>query len=202
VGRFTLPLAEHFVTSCGVDRSDIALQTANGNSKNSPRPVIWIRSEIEATNFVASLFDFALISMVLEHVKSRAAVISELSRIVSSEGKVLIRTMLPADVRDTSWYRFFPEAEAIELARTPTVEELSTLALQNGFRVTDAKSFRDSNDSANSEEFLARIRDRSYESLGRISDAAFSGGMARLEASISGQTTAEIRCASLVVLER
>src|SRR5688500_1406877 len=77
--------------------------------------------------------DAALLSYVLHHVRDRAACARELSRVLRPGGTLIVRTALRESLPDVPFFRWFPEALAIDEARMPTRAQVA--AMFDGFEL-------------------------------------------------------------------
>jgi ubiquinone/menaquinone biosynthesis C-methylase UbiE len=123
----------------------------------------------------------AWLSTVLHHFEDLAGALTELRRVLGSNGPVLVRQAFPGRVDDVLWTRYFPEAERIAerrwLGLEPTMDAFEVAGFRREVlaRVTQvvAGSLR---------EYADRVRTRADSSLALLDDSVFESGMAALDA--------------------
>ena len=77
--------------------------------------------------------DFALLSMVIHHVRDLDGCARELRRVIRRDGLVFIRNTFSGRLDGIRHYEFFPSARAIDEARLPRVERVREAFEARGF---------------------------------------------------------------------
>jgi SAM-dependent methyltransferase len=128
----------------------------------------------------------AWLSTVIHHIPDLEACASELRRVITTDGAVLIRNAFGDRLEEIQWLDFFPSAKEIAAKRWPTVDATAQAFGTAGFEVERlegvpeviASDFRDYRD---------RIRVRANSTLNLVDDEAFDAGLARMEQFASRQ---------------
>ena len=119
-------------------------------------------------------------SHLLHHIDSPIEVIRQSKRVVKASGAILIRYGAIEQIRDDAEHRFFPEAFAIDEARTPTVkmveEWLRAASLTN---IISEEVIQQTYDTGMARLNAVKLRDTSV--LNIISQEAFKKGVNDLE---------------------
>ena len=119
-GRFALPMAERLgCRVTGADASEAMLGKARG--KDTQGLVRWDCQHAQRLTYPDGSFDVVFMSHLLHHVDSPPRVLRECHRVLAVPGTVLVRYGAMEQIRADPEHTFFPEALAIDEARTPTV---------------------------------------------------------------------------------
>jgi hypothetical protein len=140
--------------------------------------------------------------MLLEHIPSIEALFEAVARTTVPGGIFAVRTMLPDDIKNTTWYRYLPQAMELELARTPRSERVIEVAEESGLTLWSLSSYTDSVDHDVSVLLPQRIRDRAFQILWRIEPAQVLDAASRIECDLEKQSWVERMSASLFVFRR
>lgn len=164
VGRFTLPMSQYFCETYGVDADKSMLKIAQEKSGE----IKWIKADVRSIPLSNNTVDVTLASMLIEHLDTLNAFFSELHRIIKPNGVFLLRTMLPEDIENTTWYSFSQEAKQLELSRTRSYDEICKKLSESGFDIVKS-SCRLNVTEKTSGNIVARLKSKSYEILHRLS---------------------------------
>jgi ubiquinone/menaquinone biosynthesis C-methylase UbiE len=179
VARFTGPLARAGggrVT--GVDLSWEMLRQAPRDHPTAIAPLV--QADACFLPFADGAFDCVFMSHVLHHVSNRETCLLEVARCLRPGGRFLNRAMRISLLRLVLAYRFFPEAEAMDVRRTPSEGDLDQLLCGAGLRPLHWINVR--HKWVNSaEEYLQKIRNKSMSSLHLITEVEFQAGLRRAE---------------------
>lgn len=197
VGRFTATLARNALTSVGVDKDPEMIAIAR---HQNPRSIHWLCASADSIPMRSSSVNIALASMLLEHVRNKEAVLCELGRLLAPNGTLLLRTMLPIDIEQTTWYDFLPLAATLELRRTLSLSAIRNLATAADLRVFSCESFRDKISPRVAGLLPARIRARSYDILRDLDDQSIEAACHRITLRISAGAFDEYMSSSLLVI--
>ncbi|MBI5069151.1 MAG: class I SAM-dependent methyltransferase [Deltaproteobacteria bacterium] len=105
---------------------------------------------------------------------------AEAHRVLRPGGTVVTVTDSPEDIRTRSLTRYFPETEAQERARYPSIEAIEAAMRGAGFKVAGATHTAHCSPMTGAR--LERFRQKAYSSLRLIPEDRFRAGLARLEA--------------------
>ena len=159
----------------GVDRSAEMLDVAR---RKNPRAVLKLAGA-ERLPFKDGWFDRALFVLSV-HLVDRPLAFAEARRVLASEGKVAVVTFSPEHFAGFYLNRLFPSILAIDLARFPTPEELTTELGGAGFAAPHFSEYR--RDVVQSrDEVLERIRARHISTLELLPEDEYRAGLERAE---------------------
>ena len=175
-GRFSAALAETF------DADVYAVEPSAGmrdQAQNKPHDLVHILAgKAEAIPLPDASCDLAWLSNVVHHFDDLARAASELRRVITYGGTVLIRGAF-GGVPVPSLYRFFPGAQRI-VDSMPTMPEVIDAFQAAGFASFHNEKVEQllAHDLA---EMVPRIRTRADTTLELISDEEFEKGLKDLE---------------------
>ena len=112
--------------------------------------------------------------------------IGRLAACMRPGGRVLIRTSTHAQLRNRHWYRFFPSALQVDLARHPTKDALLNGLAEAGFERISAVAIDESR-SVSTQLLLTMMRMRAFSTLHQLSRADLDNGLQLLHSSLNGQ---------------
>ncbi len=186
VGRFSVPLAERFgATVVGVEPSAKMRQQAQANGAH-PR-VRYIAGTAERIPTASGAFDAALLSMVVHHFQSLPDACGELSRVVRAGGLVFVRNSFKGRLDPFRFYDFFPWARAIDEARLPAMDALTSACRGAGLNcIAHETVLQEDDDSLRSH--CERIKLRALSSLALISDEESDQGVEAMELAAEAET--------------
>lgn len=199
VGRVTCPLSHYVSETFGVDRDAEMLRIAE---QRCPGPIRWVQALAEATPLPDESVDVSLASMLIEHVAKKAELFSEIGRIMRRGGTFILRTMLPDDVEQSTWYKYIPKAADLERARTIGLEEIEGLAKRANLVITAKQSFRDRVAEVDAARLPRRIRDASYEILRQMDGVEIEQACLLIEREMECGAIIEYNSSSMVLLKR
>ena len=161
----------------GIDPSEQMLAHARARSTAVAFQSGWA----EALDFSPDTFDLVFSVDVIHHVVDRPASFQEAYRVLRSGGRLctvtdsedIIRRRQPLSV-------YFPESVAVELARYPTIADLSESIRQAGFTSLGEQIV----EYAFTTTDIQAYRDKAFSSLHLISETAFQAGLRRMEADL------------------
>ncbi len=201
-GRFAPMLAELFgARIIGVDPSLNMLEVAV--RQRLVGMIGYVAGSAEAIPVRYESCDLAWLSHVFHHVLERAACVSELRRVVRSEGRVLVRGTF-ADRLDgfPTLFRFFPGARRI-CEDLPTIGETSAVFRGEKFTLEAHRRIQQRT-CASLREFAARASKRADTSLALLSDDEFDSGLAALQeaAAQEAEVSPIVETVDLLVFQR
>ena len=174
-GRFSIPMATKLrFRVTGADSSKEMLDKAM--EKDTGRLVKWDLENAQHLTYPDESLDIVFMSHLLHHVDDADKVLSECQRILTTPGVAIIRYGAIEHIRDDVVHTFFPEALAIDEARTPTIVTVEQWLAETGFQdiVSEEviqKTFETSEEHLN----IAKLRGTSV--LTMISPEAFEKGI-------------------------
>jgi ubiquinone/menaquinone biosynthesis C-methylase UbiE len=161
----------------GIDPSKEMLHQAT----LQPRFLSLKTGQAERLDFADRSFDLVFSVDVIHHVHDRVAFYKEAWRILAPGGKA-------CTITDSEWIirnrvplsRYFPETVPAELARYPSIPDLTALMEQAGFIGILEEQVEFPYDLTDAAPF----REKAFSSLHLLSPEAFEAGLARLEADL------------------
>ncbi len=131
-GRFAIPMARQLgFKVAGADQSDDMLTKAA--AKEHAELVKWEKQNCESLTYADRGFQVVFMSHLLHHVDDPMVVVRECQRVLRNGGAILIRYGAIEQIRDDVEHRFFPEAIAIDDARTPSRNKVKSWLKEAGF---------------------------------------------------------------------
>jgi SAM-dependent methyltransferase len=159
----------------GVDPSPEMLEVARRRGSGAGFKL----GSAEALPFKDRWFERAVLRLVV-HLVDRPRAFIELHRVLAEGGKLAVATFDPAYF-GVFWFRdYFPSMEAIDRARFPTQEELSTELAAAGFGPPRFVSLSQRG-ALSRDQALRRIRGRHIATFDLIGDEEYEAGLARAE---------------------
>jgi ubiquinone/menaquinone biosynthesis C-methylase UbiE len=177
-GRFALPMARQLgFCVTGADACEEML--AKAREKDATGLVAWDRQEAEQLTYSDSSFDIVFTSHLLHHLDSPSKAIRECERVLKTPGMILVRYGDIEQIRGDVVHTLFPEALAIDKARTPTVKLVETQLREAGFTgITSEEVVQQSYQTGT--ERLNAIELKNTSILTLISQEAYEAGIQAL----------------------
>jgi SAM-dependent methyltransferase len=180
-GRFSTFFARLFeVQVIGIEPSRGMLLIANSGAKLSN--LAYVSGAAERIPLRGQSCGLVWLSQVWHHIRDHQACASELHRIVSPGGHVLVRGAF-GDQLDgfPTLFRYWPATRDI-CGQLPTIQQTLPIFEANGFAFAEHRRVRQTT-CASLGEFAKRTRLRADTALALISDAEFQEGQAAIERS-------------------
>ncbi len=178
-GRWTNALA--YRTGCeavGLDRSLGMLDKAR--AKDTEGRVRWVLGDVQNPGLAPEIFDCALMSLMLHHLRGHAGIFRTVWRMLRPGGVFLIRQGTLEQILNDPMHQFFPETIEVDLARTPMRAEIVRWLNEAGFARVDVELVKQRPFTC-AEEALQEFRLRVMSALRMISDDAYYAGLRRVE---------------------
>jgi ubiquinone/menaquinone biosynthesis C-methylase UbiE len=172
-GRFTGWLAELLQAPVvGVDPSRRML--AEGEASGGG-PTRFLAASAEALPLADRSVDLVFASMVYHHLRPQAA-LPEARRVLRGDGHLMIRNPTRESLSTFTYFRFFPEALAVDEARMPSRRGLIEACAAAGFALRDHEVVRQPF-AADHADYYRKISLRGLSGLVMISDEEFARGL-------------------------
>jgi ubiquinone/menaquinone biosynthesis C-methylase UbiE len=165
----------------GVDRSLGMLWQAWRKAAD----IVWVQADGAALPWQAQRFDFITCQYAFHHVQDKGGMLKEVFRVVCPGGRFVLSNICPQEMADWLYYRYFPEARALNLDDFWLPETVQEVMQTIGFvAVTvERQHLRYQQDLR---EWLDTVRRRdTCSQLLTISDAAYEAGVQRLERELA-----------------
>jgi SAM-dependent methyltransferase len=171
-GRFLAQLAE-VAKAWGVDRSPEMLEVARSRVGGAGLKL----GSAEELPFKDGWFERATMWLVA-HLVDRPRAFAEAARVLEPDGHFAVATFDPSYFEEFWLNELFPSMEAVDRARFPTADELTTeLAIFAEVRLTRLSQ----TGSLTREHALERIRGKHISTFDLISEEEYEAGLARAE---------------------
>lgn len=172
-GRFLATLA----AACGPGSMIVGFEPSRSMLRRA-RGVL-VNAAAEALPVRDASVDALLLSMVAHHLDlGRSAM--QFARALRPGGHVLVRSSFAGRLDDVPFYRFFPEARALDERRLPRLDDVVDAFAVAGLVQVDVSAVEQRIDDT-WQAYARRIATRSLSVLDRIDDHAFAAGVSALE---------------------
>lgn len=162
-GRFTFPLHEFFnAVVYGIDPSNRML--SKSKTKNKTKKIHFKKGQGERIPQKNHSIDLVFMAMVFHHLKNKQKTITEIKRILKSEGYIAIHQATKTDIRKMKLFSFFPKAKKIELERVPTNKTITNLFQKNDFHLIKVQKIKQKSDTTHA-KYFKKIKIRGLSSL-------------------------------------
>lgn len=179
-GRFSLPLATKFNARVyGIDPSKQMLSTARNRDKTI-KQVKYLLGCGEHIPLAGNAISMVFMSMVYHHLEDVDETISEIRRVLSNNGYLVLRNTTQEDINQIEFLNFFPKAKQIDLQRMPTEDEIIAKFKANGFNVI-SYHILEQVFAQDYQEYYEKISRRGLSALALISDKDFISGLKALK---------------------
>lgn len=196
LGRFTYRLAPKVGAAYGFDANKSMIERASAKDSNITwRNCDFLCSELPPATVV-------LLSMVLEHLRSPEEGIKAAASSLAPAGRLVIRTMLPQDIEETTWYKYHLEAKKLEMERTPDQNTLEDWSKTEGLELISSSRYRDIVATDIARELPERITMRSFEILSRVDDVSLRAAAEQAASNIAQEDHREFMASTILVFGR
>jgi ubiquinone/menaquinone biosynthesis C-methylase UbiE len=113
----------------GVDKSLGMLRQASPKAPG----IAWVKADGSALPFEVDSFDFVTCQFAFHHLRDKAGMLREAFRVLRPEGRLVLRNMCPQECADWLYYKYFPEARALDLEDFWPLETISAVMEASGF---------------------------------------------------------------------
>jgi ubiquinone/menaquinone biosynthesis C-methylase UbiE len=180
----------------GLDRSIGMLRQAQLKMPD----IAWVQADGAILPFQPESFDFITCQFGFHHVPDKAGMLRAVFRVLRQGGRFVMRNLCPQEHPDWLYYKYFPEAQALDLADFWPHETIVATMGGTGFTavMVEFEHLRFDQDLA---VWLAMVRRRELNSqLMAISDAAYEAGICRLEKEVQERNVPHLRADHLCLL--
>lgn len=183
-GRFTATLAAAFgCPVVGVEPSEAMLAVARSEAVPG---VEWKQGSAEEIPLEDQSVGLVFMSQVFHHLRQPQQALSEVHRVLTPEGFLIIRNGTEENNEETEWLRCFPEALALDSQRMLTRRALEETVCRQPFDLLTRQTFRQLF-APSYQEYYRKVGQRGLSSLIAISDTAFGLGMERFREWVDHQ---------------
>jgi ubiquinone/menaquinone biosynthesis C-methylase UbiE len=165
----------------GLDRSSGML----GQARLKAPDIAWVQADGAALPFAARSFDFVCCQFAFHHFRDKANLLRHAFRALRPGGRFVMRNLCPQESGDWLYYRYFPQAQLVDLQDFWPVDAVLAVMEAAAF-VAVAAEYEHIRFAQNLQAWLATVRRReTCSQLQAISDAAYRAGVERLESDIA-----------------
>lgn len=136
-GNYAIALAERGLNITGVDPSEKMLTEARGKSAG----VTWVSGSADAIPFSDGSFSGAIGTLTIHHWKKLDACFAELFRVLVRDGRLVLFTSTPEQMRGYWLNNYFPHMLERSMQVMPTLREVSDALLASGFHVRTTERY-------------------------------------------------------------
>lgn len=182
-GRFTPALAEAFGGPVyGVEPADGMRRAAEVGARHDR--VNYLSGRAEAIPRPDASADFVLMFLSYHHVADKPAAAREILRVLTRDGRLILRSTFKDRIPDHWWRSYFPRSWEVERIMFPTVAETCQLFEAAGFRTLAAVQMevpfeRDLPGA------VAQLKLRAVSVFEHLTDAELDEGFARIDADFA-----------------
>jgi ubiquinone/menaquinone biosynthesis C-methylase UbiE len=145
----------------------------------------WIQANSQQPPFAAASFDYISNQFSFHHVLDKRSMFQSIYRLLRPGGRAVVTNILPHEMADWLYYRYFPKALAADLQDFPPLEMLVDLTTEAGFSrvVIDLDHYVTTEDLR---QFAEGTQQRHHCSqLLVISKADYEAGLAQLKSDLA-----------------
>jgi ubiquinone/menaquinone biosynthesis C-methylase UbiE len=178
----------------GVDHSLGMLRLA----RHKVPAIGWVRADAASVPLAGSSFDYISCQFAFHHFPDKSGMLAEAFRLLRPGGRLVLHKLCPEECPDWLYYRYFPEAWAIDQRHFWPTDKIHSTMDAVGFApiVVEREHVRRDRNLA---EWIEIVRERgTCSQLLTISDASYAAGIEWLERDIADPevppTIADHRC--------
>jgi ubiquinone/menaquinone biosynthesis C-methylase UbiE len=198
-GNYTISLANAGFIFYGVDPSKEMLTKARSVNNN----ITWLLGTAENIPAPNNSFDGAIATLTIHHWANLAEAFNELSRVLKANGKLVIFTSTPDQMKEYWLNHYFPQMMAHSINQMPALETISEALGNNGFAISRIAAYFIQDNLKDCFLYVGKNKPELYFSEtirnGISSFAALANpleiqrGLARLASNISDGTFSKIK---------
>ena len=178
-GRFSVPLARKFDARVyGIDPSKKMLSIAQKRDKTKTQ-VEYLLGRGEQIPLNDSEISMVFMSMVYHHLEDVDKTISEIRRVLSTNGYLVLRNTTQENIRQIEFLNFFPAAKQIDLQRMPSEDGIITKFKDKSFNLVSCRILNQVF-AKDYQEYYEKISKRGLSALALIPDKDFETGLRKL----------------------
>ncbi|GAA4272987.1 class I SAM-dependent methyltransferase [Aquimarina gracilis] len=136
-GNYTSKFAEKGFQCIGVDPSEEMLNKAKSQNKK----VTWKIGKAENIDLPTESIDGVIASLTLHHWQDLTRGFSELNRVLKPNGKVIIFTATPAQMKGYWLNHYFPKMLIDSMIQMPSYEFIEACLTSNNLKIDNAENY-------------------------------------------------------------
>ncbi len=130
-GNYTSAFAEKGYNFIGIDPSEKMLNVAKAKNKN----VIWKFGKAEQIDLPNDSIDGCIASLTLHHWYNLDQGFSELKRVLKKEGKIIVLTATPNQMKGYWLTHYFPKMLADSIKQMPSFKQITSCLQKNNLEL-------------------------------------------------------------------
>lgn len=198
-GNYTIALASRGLNFTGVDPSEQMLASARQRSSE----ITWLRGNAESIPVDNGRFDGMIATLTIHHWKNLNKAFTEISRVLKENGKLVLFTSTPGQMRGYWLNHYFPKMLETSIAQMPDMARIKEAIRHTGLVMEGTQKYHvrpdlqdgflyvGKNDPAMYFDEQIRNGISSFSSLANQQEV--TQGLSELRKDIDGQTFDSIR---------
>lgn len=137
-GNYTHELAKLKGTWKAFDQSELMIEKAKQKNSN----IEWSVFDVVKTHYKAASFDSVLCTLAIHHFPNLTTAFKEISRVLLPQGKFVIFTSTPEQMRTYWLNHYFPTMLEYSIKQMPSVDTIETALQDANLRLLEIKPFK------------------------------------------------------------
>jgi ubiquinone/menaquinone biosynthesis C-methylase UbiE len=180
-GRFSMGLADVYDTHVvGVDRSAKML----AQIRSQHRHVSFCVADAQVLPFRRGSLGMLFLSNVVHHLTDLVQAADGFAHVLQLGGFLVVRNYVREQLQRVPYLEFFPEAYAASIEMLSSTSDIEGAFGRAGFVVVSHRTIEQPV-AHSPNDYLEKVRSRTYSDLAAIADDAFEAGIARMTAAVS-----------------
>ncbi|WP_373492676.1 class I SAM-dependent methyltransferase [Aquiflexum sp.] len=136
-GNYTCALADKGFKFIGVEPSEKMLNEAKMRNQN----VTWLKGTAEQIPAGNKVFEGIIATLTIHHWTDIKQALSELNRVLSDTGRIVIFTSTPEQMQGYWLNYYFPKMMQSSIIQMPSIKKLSQILKKTGFRIVETEKY-------------------------------------------------------------
>lgn len=197
-GRFSILLRKAFpATIIGIEPSISMRERAQ--EENAHPDIQYVAGSAGVIPVEDGKGELAWLSMMIHHVTSMNDCAAELYRALGVGARVILRNTFSGRLNKIPMYKYFPEAQALDEKRLPSIDQVRTNFEGAKFKFIGHEEIIQVIDNSLADH-LMRLRTRGCSSLSLISINEFERGLVRIEDAVRDEKKSQPVMESIDIL--
>ncbi len=193
-GNYTIALADKGLSFTGVEPSEKMLREA----KACNQKVSWLKGTAEQIPTADGMFDGVIATLTIHHWRDLKKAFVEISRVLSSKGRIILFTATPKQMKGYWLNHYFPEMLNDSIAQMPSLDDIEEAATYAGLTIINTEKYFIKDDLRDCFLYVGKKRPElyfnkkvrsgisSFSSLSNIEEV--TQGLAKLKNDIENET--------------
>lgn len=136
-GNYTCALADKGLNFIGIEPSENMLREAKNRNKN----INWIKGTAEQIPAEDKVFNGIIATLTIHHWRDLKKAFVELDRVLADNGKIVIFTSTPEQMKGYWLNYYFPEMLHSSIVQMPSLTDIHEAIRQTGLEITDIEKY-------------------------------------------------------------